>query len=460
MIWRFKMKMVRRVLLGAAAGLAGVAGAQAADLPVKAKPVQYVKICSLYGAGFYYMPGTDTCIKLGGYVRAEVNYNAGGSFTVPGTLILDNRNFRNQEWRTRAAITVDARSQTEYGTLRSYLFLSANSDESGSNNSGFPPVNNSAGPSGYVRLYAPTGFIQLAGFTAGKTDTFFAFNNGPYSNKTMYWGSTLGGSGVEVFAYTAQLGNGLSASISAENAGALRQGITGVAAAVGSGGYAAETWPNVVASLRVDQAWGSAQVMGAVHNVTAADVGGVHPSDKVGWAVGAGLKVNLPMLGNRDYAIGQLTYTEGALRYITAANGTGNLQTVASGNPVTATALGPLWDAVGVGGAAGSLDLTKAWTFTGGYEHFWNSQWKTSLYGEYGKIDYSTAASAALGYVSADWSLWQIGSRTVWTPVANLDLSVDVMYNNMNGVNTGVSATSNNINWVSGVFRVQRNFYP
>ncbi|MGB7257197.1 MAG: porin, partial [Pseudolabrys sp.] len=28
-----------------------------------AKPVQYVKICSLYGAGFYYIPGTDTCIK-------------------------------------------------------------------------------------------------------------------------------------------------------------------------------------------------------------------------------------------------------------------------------------------------------------------------------------------------------------------------------------------------------------
>ena len=42
-------------------------GAQAADLPVKAKAVEYVRICSLYGAGFFYIPGTDTCIKLGGY---------------------------------------------------------------------------------------------------------------------------------------------------------------------------------------------------------------------------------------------------------------------------------------------------------------------------------------------------------------------------------------------------------
>ena len=65
------MKMVKSLLLGSAAGLVAVAGAQAADLPVKAKPVQYVKICSLYGVGFYYIPGTDMCIKIGGWVRFE-----------------------------------------------------------------------------------------------------------------------------------------------------------------------------------------------------------------------------------------------------------------------------------------------------------------------------------------------------------------------------------------------------
>src|SRR5436190_18317336 len=62
-----EMKMVKSLLLGTAAGLVAVAGAQAADMPVKAAPVQYVKICSLYGDGFYYIPGTDTCLKLGGY---------------------------------------------------------------------------------------------------------------------------------------------------------------------------------------------------------------------------------------------------------------------------------------------------------------------------------------------------------------------------------------------------------
>ena len=75
------MKMVKTLLLGSAAGFVAIAGAQAADLPVKAKPVEYVKVCRVYGAGFYYIPGTDTCLKVGGFVRAEYNINAGGSHT-------------------------------------------------------------------------------------------------------------------------------------------------------------------------------------------------------------------------------------------------------------------------------------------------------------------------------------------------------------------------------------------
>src|ERR1700682_6788422 len=61
------MKMVKSLILGSAAGLFAMGGAQAADLPVKAKAVEYVRICSLYGVGFFYMPCNHTCIKVGGY---------------------------------------------------------------------------------------------------------------------------------------------------------------------------------------------------------------------------------------------------------------------------------------------------------------------------------------------------------------------------------------------------------
>jgi len=63
------MRKVKSLFLGTAVGIVAAGGVQAADMPVKAQPVQYVKICSLYGDGYYYIPGTDTCLKLGGYVR-------------------------------------------------------------------------------------------------------------------------------------------------------------------------------------------------------------------------------------------------------------------------------------------------------------------------------------------------------------------------------------------------------
>jgi len=59
-----------------------MSGAQAADLPVKAKAIEYVKVCSLYGAGFWYIPGTDTCIRIGGAVRIDTALN-GGIYDAP-----------------------------------------------------------------------------------------------------------------------------------------------------------------------------------------------------------------------------------------------------------------------------------------------------------------------------------------------------------------------------------------
>ena len=93
---RGQMKMVKSLLLGSAAGLAAVTGAQAADMPVKAaRPVvEYVRICSLYGEGFYYIPGTDTCLKLGGFLRVQAE-------TAPAPAASWIGSF--SRWRRRAA---------------------------------------------------------------------------------------------------------------------------------------------------------------------------------------------------------------------------------------------------------------------------------------------------------------------------------------------------------------------
>ena len=126
------MKMVKSLLLGSAAGLVAVAGAQAADLPVKAKPVEYVKICSLYGVGFYYIPGTDMCIKIGGWVRAEYGYGQNGNFAWGwANNNVNNRITNNSDFRARGYITADARNQTEYGTVRGYIAVGLSENEHG-----------------------------------------------------------------------------------------------------------------------------------------------------------------------------------------------------------------------------------------------------------------------------------------------------------------------------------------
>ncbi len=212
------MKMVKSLLLGSAAGLVAVAGAQAADLPVKAKPVQYVKICSLYGAGYYYIPGTDTCIKIGGYVRAEWDVQAGGSFNPVRSYNFDDPSRDRYTERARAGLTADVRSQTEYGTLRGYLTI-------------FPTATNDntvgGGPYATPGVFAPAAFIQFAGFTWGKTASFFDFDLQPYSNQTNVWGSNQGGNGRQIFGYTAQFGNGFSASISGEDPTSRRTSVGG-----------------------------------------------------------------------------------------------------------------------------------------------------------------------------------------------------------------------------------------
>ena len=99
-----------------------LSGAQAADLPVKAKAVEYVRVCSLYGAGFFYIPGTDTCIKLGGYLRADVTFNGGahGAPAWSGDLGQQNRYADYFVARSRMALTVDTRTATEYGVVRTF----------------------------------------------------------------------------------------------------------------------------------------------------------------------------------------------------------------------------------------------------------------------------------------------------------------------------------------------------
>src|SRR2546421_1886626 len=236
------MKTVRSLILASAAGLVAMGGAQAADLPVKAKAVEYVRICSPYGAGFYYIPGTDTCIKLGGYLRVDVlvNTNTDDTGNVFGQGAAKNRYTNGYTWRSREDLTIDTRTQTEYGLLRTFTFLtfSWNTDSylgTGTGATVYSPIgpapfgsapnnaNQGAAAAGWFGIYAA--FIQFAGFTIGKAISNFSmpWTNYPGNNFDGLVGGGGTVTGVNQFSYTADFGNGVSGTISAQDSVAYYQ---------------------------------------------------------------------------------------------------------------------------------------------------------------------------------------------------------------------------------------------
>jgi len=416
------MKMVKSLLLSSAAGLVAVSAGQAADLPVKAKPVEYVKVCSLYGAGFYYMPGTDICLKVGGYVRAETTYHSNGN-SGPGPFTGDLNNRNTNEWfmRARAYITADAREQTAWGTARAYVAVGIATTDNG----------NALTPSilGFNRA-----FVQWAGITAGVTQSFFDFYSGAAVGYRAYIVSEdTGDAGWWVWAYTAQLGNGFSATISAEQRRASQIiGVSSTVATAGVGaaaiitttpvlavggiaaagtqtsGYGGIQSPDIVGNIRYDQTWGSAQIMAAAHDVNPLYYDGAsplnpavigvnsgHAGDKWGWVAAAGLRLNVPYFAQGDYFQGEVNYTRGALNYLLKSdNLTGAVQFERGNN----FGFGVITDCV-YGSAFGTpvhgtgCDLTSAWSLNASYEHYWTPQFHESFVGFIADIRYDAEAN-------------------------------------------------------------------
>jgi len=507
------MKIVKGLLLGTAASLVAVAGAQAADLPVKAKPVEYVKVCSLYGAGFFYIPGTDTCIKIGGAVRVQAEFNAGaggipvgfGNATEAGQGRQTRADTNDVNQRTRIYFSVDARQQTEYGTLRTYFRFGVQQTS---------PADPVTGATFWDRA-----FIQFAGFTVGKTISFFdgvTFADFNYNNPRTL-GDT-GPNGITLWAYTAQLGNGISATLSAEDPTARGKSVTntqiagtwGLGALTTDAGLAGQSatnngflYPDVIGALRVDQAWGSAQLQAALHDASGAYYGTTttgaqqfgHPGNAYGYAVGGALVLNAPGFGatsnvnsqpNVDQFKVQAVYAKGAAAYTT--NGIGAYQLYGGGQSV-----GLAWLTDGVYGSGTSVELTRTWSVTGGFQHLWTPNWRTSVYGGYLDVNYDSVAQGLIapggaftggpvggtgfasgsGTINPNFHVWQAGTRTQWNPVSQLDVGVDLLYSKLqladsgavvglpaNGARPAGTYTLGDQDVWSVLFRVQRNFWP
>jgi len=446
------MKLVKSLLLGSAAGLFAVAGAQAADLPVKkAAPVDYVRVCSTYGTGYWFIPGTDTCMRVSGYFQADYLY-----------LEPFRRDFDATGFRARGRLNFDFRQPTEYGLLRAFI-----RGEFRRNSGTFVGVGQGATSSGVFFGTGPTdttllhlGYLQFGGLTAGRVQSFYDF----WPNDNVF--TTLLGvsdTKTQALAYTATFGGGWSATIALEDPQERRKTAAPLDTSFAAFGFTAvdplaltpqpfvpggTRAPDVVANIRIDQAWGSAQLSAAAHELRATNivgrtaaggtfvvlpgavpVGGValdNPDNEWGYAIQGGVNFKLPMIAAGDQLWLQAAFASGALGYtnidnFTAArSGTFRLnQNEAVVNPFT-----------------GEIERTDSWSVSGAFQHYWTPGLRSMFFGAYSEIDYDAVATRAFRsqdglIVNAgftDLRIYEAGANLVWSPVKQLDIGVETIY--------------------------------
>ncbi len=233
----------KSLLLGSAVAMVAATGAaRAADTVVFApepEPMEYVRICDVYGAGFYYIPGTETCLKIGGYVWYQMG---GDSYRNAGdTPSYHYGTGANDGWNksSRARLNVDAREETEWGTLRSYLRIQGTWEAVGVANDGNASIDQA--------------FIELGGLRMGYTEGAWTASQyggagqfGSHSWSGMYYGYQQ----RQLIAYSFSGGGGFHGTLSLEN-----DTVYGSGSALGTG----DGWlPDVVAVAGFDQGWGGA----------------------------------------------------------------------------------------------------------------------------------------------------------------------------------------------------------
>jgi hypothetical protein len=432
-------RLSRRILAAAALAAAGPAAAFASDLGAhKPAPVEYLRACQnpLWpNAGGFVVPGTDNCLRIFG--QARFDYRLRQQFfraTAPSG------------YRGTATVGFDVITPTELGRFRAFgqigtAYRSGEQRNSTAVRQGFAidgDFSTIQGPPAALRgggtefLY--TGFVQFAGFTAGRTVSFF---DPPFVPDIVGTAWRAGPFNVNLLAYTAPLGQGLTTSVSLEDPTTRRLPIVNGARGRTTFNYvtdpnnlldlAGNGMPHVVASLDLTQAWGSAKLAGVLTDIRAAKLlapagpQAVLPSTKYGFAVIGAVRFNLPMIAPGDNLAFIASYGEGAVHY--------SFSTSQLGSTAVQSLGGAGW-AIGDGAydsASGKLKLTKHMLFAAGFQHFWAPTLSSTIHGSYRRYDVPFDP-VDLRDIHRDAKAWSLGLNTIWAPVRGLSFALEGAY--------------------------------
>lgn len=347
-------------------------------------------------AKFWELPGTDTCLKIGGHVRFVTGVNedqldSTEEFDPAAILVPDGHTSEDTFWMyAQARINIDARTPTEFGLLRGFAEWQADDD------------NSSTGGALGMRH----GYVQIGNWLFGKTGSIFLHGDSTpnYSDAVTIPGDPT--IRVVQARYMQPFGNGLRFAIALEDparfsaSGTTNNYLSPAATVTDS----RNDVPNVAASLRADSDWGKAHISGALqeNSFTYTDAAGQHSEREIGWAALAGLALAVPT-GEGDSFFLKGIYTNGASGYAQATA----VSVVAD---TTTTAV---------------YENVETWTALAGFTHNWSPTLNSSVIVSYGNIDYNSPVGA--GGVTADLTDTQLAvvGNIFWNPTGDLELGVE-----------------------------------
>ncbi|HEV7283692.1 MAG TPA: porin, partial [Kaistia sp.] len=315
----------KTLLLGSAAAMLMAGGAQAADLTV-AEPVDYVKVCDAFGAGFFYSPGTDTCIKIGGYVKFGTSFGdrSGDDFVGSFNGVYPNSNWGN--FYTEVSIQATASSVTEYGNLTGFIDMRAKTGN----------VRGDADVTDYINAstnsaYVDSAYLELGPLKAGYFTSLFDFGRG-YDDTGMF-GSDSTTDHIQL-TYAV---NGFGLSLSVED-----QRDRGSYAYINED-LGNDNIPDIIAALTYSSGIFSAKVAGAYTN-SAADI--ITGEGKAGWAIGGGLEIALDNVSAGDRFFVSAAYGDNANSFTGISGGTSVVGALGVDDNLFSVAAGSSWSAL------------------------------------------------------------------------------------------------------------------
>lgn len=406
------MTFTKSVLLGTSAALMGAAAAQAADLPSrKAAPVEYVRVCDAYGAGFFYIPGTQTCLRIGGRLRADYAFVAKkdvftGLDAANVAILGVPRNAQDiNGWEARGRISFEVRTQTAWGVVQAAANLRM-SRTTGVLGTGAGDVGTAESTGASTTL--ETAFIRFAGFTFGAArDNFAMMPSLTYG--AGHWGSFA--NGAKQLSYTHSFGGGFSATIALQDlVDTQGSGFQVDGSVPGTPRYRYDSLPNIVGRLELQQGWGSVSVAGAVAQVSANNIAGTFDVRETVWAATIGARFNLPMLARGSRLYLTAAYADGMTEYTT--NWTSGKSSAYRRDVGGFTMNHP---SVVFESSPNRVETVKSWNVAALLEHYWTPQYRSVLWGSYGQLDAPRTAATSDPWNGTnsfgDATVWNIGTK-------------------------------------------------